>query len=311
MYFLCLHWPLYSTDLQCVGNRLLVIVKLEEDTISMADRQTEAVEKVTNVASSQSDINRMACQQVVFRQSVLQDRLKQPNQTQKQEDQLIPDPLEAKVYIFETLAAILCDRRPEDQELRDGLQEYASKWLLAHLRDISIQETDAEQSLRVLEALMRVLNNENHVCRVFEIVAQQRMDTFAQIDLYLTGPTDVNANRSLLVKWANKMGLHSDDASEETILWAQRTVIEPKKALDQLAYGHFVSWCQRVTIRRAFTSFLLLDRTLWLVRPLYPLHRCFSIIIIYLRIQCFKCVDISFTSLDGMILLIMIIIAST
>lgn len=44
--------------------------------------------------------------------------------------------------MFETFVRIICDREPDGEEFRNGLQGYDSKWLLSHLSDINIQETN-------------------------------------------------------------------------------------------------------------------------------------------------------------------------
>ena len=160
-------------------------------------------------------------QQISFRQPAFREFLANGD------NDVIQDPNEVKMEIFVTICNILCDRDFAGAGSRRILQPYAVDTFMKHLRDIDIKDIDvkhkdgqnrkAKQGQDVVEALSRVLRNDNDVCLVYERVINQKdpyLPASVKFDLYdprqspwieEDGSPDVIA---LWAYWAKKMKLH-------------------------------------------------------------------------------------------------------
>ncbi|RAH81654.1 hypothetical protein BO86DRAFT_96267 [Aspergillus japonicus CBS 114.51] len=234
------------------------------------DAQTSAVAKegqpegpITEAARLEKKISESKQQQVLFRQPAFRDYLEQSV------NNMIPDPIESRVFFFLKLGGILCDRDPQGANLRKALQEYAAQWFLQHLKDISVKHTTPKQGLQIVEALARILTNENDVCRVFEELRQKQDDDNADVDFDLYDmSTDLDKsggyNLKVLMAWARKMSFHDEEGlSPRAKAWVEKIIMQPGSVLEQLAQGHIESWTEKVTYNEAKIPYKFICRALW------------------------------------------------
>lgn len=184
---------------------------------------------------------------------------------------MIRDPIKAKVDIFLKLVGALCDRLPQGAPNRDSLQEYAAEWLLDHLEDIDVKKTTPQQGAQVVEALMRILYNDNDVSRVFEDI-QSRKNELIDVDFsiyrvsneFFEEPGFRHLN--LLLAWARKMSFHNEEKmSFRALQGIERLLKDPRYVLVELARSHLMRWTEKMTYREARISYNFICRALWLV----------------------------------------------
>lgn len=159
---------------------------------------------------------------------------------------------------------------------------------MKNLRDIDMKDIDrkgvdigtskANQGQDVVEALSRVLRNENDVCTVFEKVMSQS-DPWAQssvsFDLYdaSQSPWNMQSEVSDVVTfwafWAKKMSFHGEvDLTDAAKMWVEATIKEPRKRLQNLGRGHLKSLTRKRAVKGAKIPYRLAYRALHLVsRP--------------------------------------------
>lgn len=168
---------------------------------------------------------------IEFRQPALKEHL------EKIDNKLIPDPSKAKVRIFTRLCDILCDSGPAEVESRESFHKYATSYFIEHLLDIDAMTASPTQGKEVVEALSRVLRNEENVCIIFETVMKEKNDLYFRFQLY----DDNHAFRRIL-GWAKKMSFHDDeDLSWQAQLWVDSSIQDPLKMFESLASGHIES----------------------------------------------------------------------
>jgi hypothetical protein len=184
---------------------------------------------------------------------------------------MIRDPIKAKVDIFLKLVGILCDQLPQGAPSRDSLQEYAAEWLLAHLEDINVKNTTPQQGAQVVEALMRILYNENDVSRVFEDI-QSRKNELHDVDFGIYAISNLSYEErgfrylNLLLAWARKMSFHNEEKmSSRAQEGIEKLLKDPRYVLEHLGRGHLVRWTEKMTHREAKISYNFICRALWLV----------------------------------------------
>lgn len=200
--------------------------------------------------------------QVRFRQPAFKDYLEQSNNS------MIRDPISAKVNIFLKLVGILCDQSSQGLWGREGLQEYAADWLLAHLEDVDVKKTTPQQGAQVVEALMRILQDQNDVSRIFEEIQSRKSELEeAYYDIYSmsTRPEDLRGykNLNLLLSWARKMSFHNEEKMSFNALQGIETLLkDPENALKFLADGHIMRWTEKMTFREAMISYNFIWRAL-------------------------------------------------
>ncbi|PYI02494.1 hypothetical protein BO78DRAFT_463945 [Aspergillus sclerotiicarbonarius CBS 121057] len=207
-----------------------------------ADTQTRAMDRegqpddlVATAARLEKKMNDTKQQQVLFRQPAFRDYLEQSK------NNMIPRPIESRVFFFLRLAGILCDRNPQGIKLRGALQP--------------VKDTNPKHGLQIVEALARVLSNENDVCRVFEeLHGKQHHGRGLRFDLYNMSTESDWMNRQgsenlkLLKAWARKMSFHDEvGLSERAKSWVEKMIMEPGSVLERLARGHIESWTEKRT----------------------------------------------------------------
>jgi hypothetical protein len=201
---------------------------------------------------------------VSFRQPAFKDHL------EKASRKMIEDPLQEKVAIFLTLCGILCDREASTATARAELQQYAVTYVIRHLEDIDVKQATPQQGRDVVEALARLLSNENDVCAVFEVVAARSNMGTVYYDLY--DEFDVqnlaeHETASKLLAWAKKMNFYDEqELSNRARDWVNSMIRTPQRMLETLGRGHLENLAQKVTVRSATFPHLLAHRALLTVR---------------------------------------------
>ncbi|QGA21108.1 hypothetical protein EYB26_008818 [Talaromyces marneffei] len=235
----------------------------EIDTSPKPETENDAIE-----AQKRRDKNKQ--KQVRFRQPAFRDYLEQSS------NNMIRDPVKAKVDIFLKLVGILCDQLPQGAPNRDSLQEYAADWLLDHLEDIHVKNTTPQQGAQVVEALMRILYNDNDVSRVFEEIQSRRSDLHdVDFGIYAISnlPYEERGFRhlNLLLAWARKMSFHNEEKmSTRAQEGIEKLLKDTRSVLEHLARGHLVRWTERMTYGEAKISYNFICRALWLTGKLDP-----------------------------------------
>lgn len=185
-----------------------------------------------------------------FRQPPLKEHL------EKTTNEMIGNIESAKIEIFTKLCDVLCDSNPATLHAREMLHEYATKYLLDHLLDINPTRVDGNQSKLVVEALARVLTNENEVCTIFE--AMEKYADYVSCPLYEEG-----LGHKRIVTWAKKMSFHEEEElSDVAQNWMEDTIKDPSKIFEHLARGHITSLSKTVDENRAKISFKLAHQAL-------------------------------------------------
>jgi hypothetical protein len=203
---------------------------------------------------------------VTFRQAAFREYL------EKDKNELIPEPLKAKVSFFVKLTNLLCGKDTESAGLRDNFQDYAARWFMKHLKAIDVKKTDPPEGRQIVEALARVFRNEGNVSRIFEDLSSQGDDEHAYVaDVY-----DISVEQgetgfeklTVLQEWAKKMDYHNEeDLTSQAKEWVNNTILYPRKMLDNLAQGHFQRWTETKTYEEAKVPYNFLCRVLQLVCP--------------------------------------------
>lgn len=174
--------------------------------------------------------------------------------------------MESKINLFVRLCGILCDRDPVHAQIGEALQEYAATYLIQHLKDIDIKNTTPEQGSTVVEALSRVMTNENNVSLVFESVMMLNMMTDVEFDLYdlFSRPRPFSwETAGVLLAWAKKMSFHEEqEMSDRAKTWVENTIRDTEKNLETLAGGHVESWAGMLTVEDADIPYKLAYRAL-------------------------------------------------
>lgn len=182
---------------------------------------------------------------IAFRQAPLQDHLESTH------NEMIPQPLQAKVDIFTRLSSVLCDSSPTAAEARKVLHGYAMWNFAEHLLDIDVKDASPLQGRHVVEAITGLLSNQNEACVVMESVMQEKWSTYVPLDLYQYGYI---AER--IVAWAKKMYFYEEEElSPQAREWVETTIQQPKNILDALARGHIESLSRRVDLHDAKTPY--------------------------------------------------------
>lgn len=230
----------------------------ESDNSPKPETENDAIE-------AQKKLEKNKQKQVRFRQPAFKDYLEQSI------NNMIRDPTKAKVDIFLKLVGILCDQLPQGASIRDSLQEYAAEWLLAHLEDIDVKSTTPQQGAQVVEALMRILYNDNDVSRVFEEI-QSRKNELLDVDFSIYGISNVSYEErgfrhlNLLLAWARKMSFHNEEKlSPRAQEGIEKLLKDSRFVLENLARGHLVRWTEKMTYREAKISYNFICRALWMV----------------------------------------------
>ena len=230
----------------------------ESDISPKPETENDAIE-------AQKKLERNKQKQVRFRQPAFKDYLEQSN------NNMIRDPTKAKVDIFLKLVGILCDQLPQGAPNRDSLQEYAAEWLLAHLEDIDVKSTTPQQGAQVVEALMRILYDDNDVSRVFEEI-QSRKNELQDVEFSFYSISNVSYEErgfrhlNLLLSWARKMSFHNEEKlSPKAQEGIEKLLKDSRFVLENLARGHLVRWTEKMTYREAKISYNFIRRALWMV----------------------------------------------
>lgn len=231
---------------------------LETDNLPKPETENDAIE-------AQKKLEKQKQKQVRFRQPAFKDYLEQSD------NNMIRDPTKAKVDIFLRLVGALCDQLPQGAPNRDSLQEYAAEWLLDHLEDIDVKKTTPQQGAQVVEALMRILYDDNDVSRVFEDI-QSRKNELIDVDFSIYRISNISYEErgfrhlNLLLAWARKMSFHNEEKmSFRALQGIENLLKDPRCVLEQLARGHLVRWTEKMTYREARISYNFICRALWLV----------------------------------------------
>lgn len=223
-----------------------------EDPLLKADKEFEARQSV-----------------VRFQVPVFKEYLEKSDE-EAYKNKMIDSPLQSKVEIFVRLCAILCDSDSRSK----SLQEYATSYFIQHLRDINMKVCDAFQCRDVVEALARVLDNDNNVSLVIERVMKRRRGKDVEFDLYDPSSESPAASQHLnmLRTWAVKMSLHKDEVklTKGANNWVEKTIKEPASLFEKLALGHLESWAKQVTVEGATVPYKLAYRALHTVRMFLP-----------------------------------------
>lgn len=242
---------------------------LEIDALPKPETENDAIE-------AQKKLEKQKQKEVRFRQPAFRDYLEQSN------NNMIRDPIKAKVDIFLKLVGALCDQLPQGATNRDSLQDYAAEWLLDHLEDIDVKKTTPQQGAQVVEALMRILCDDNNVSRVFEDI-QSRRNELLDVSFGIYRISNVSyerpgfEHRNLLLAWAKKMSFHNEEKlSFRAAQGIESLLKDSRNVLAQLARGHLVRWTDKMTYREARISYNFICRALWLVcEPSGPfLRKC-------------------------------------
>jgi hypothetical protein len=195
---------------------------------------------------------------VEFHHSELKEFLLDP--TQKRND-LIGDLTVAKVKIFVTLCSILCDRSESKMGSRKTLHRYATLYFRDHLLEIDPKKTDAQQGRDVVDALSRVMTNENNVCSIFESVMDEELDSDF---FYLLFPLyDDEEIARPVITWARMMSFHDDEYLKEWAdRWVSETIKDPRRIFRNLARGHLENLSKEVTAEKARLPYAMALRAL-------------------------------------------------
>ncbi|EXJ75437.1 uncharacterized protein A1O5_02133 [Cladophialophora psammophila CBS 110553] len=198
---------------------------------------------------------------VFFRQAAFKEYL----ETNK--NKMIEDPIQERVNIFVTLCEILCGQNAVGDSPRQSFREYATVSLMEHFRDIDIRQTSPKQSADVVEALSRVLSNDNNVCAVFEAVLDRQGRDYVEFDLYDTFRPDTMFRRweraGTLLVWAKKLHFYEEEElSFRAREWVEASIKAPQKMLETLGRGHLENWAQAVTEQDAVVPYTLAYRAL-------------------------------------------------
>lgn len=184
---------------------------------------------------------------------------------------MIRDPTKAKVDVFLKLVDILCDQLPQGAPNRDSLQEYAAEWLLDHLEDIDVKKTTPQQGAQVVEAIMRILYDENDVSRVFEEI-QSRINELYDVYFSIYGLSNIPYEErgfrhlNLLLTWARKMSFHNEEKlSPRAQEGIEKLLKDSRCVLERLARGHLTRLTEKMTYREAKISYNFICRSLWMV----------------------------------------------
>lgn len=228
--------------------------------------------------------NKITYELVSFRQPAFREHLESSGNS------MIDNPTQEKVDIFKILCDILCSRNPDGAVAREALQEYASITLVQHLRDIDIKETSPQQGREVVEAISRVLSNENDVCIIFETIMSRLKKDWVDFDLYdhfnMLSLAKWESAGTILA-WAKKMNFHEEEElSRRARTWVEETIKAPHKMLETLGCGHLENWTRKATVLDAKVPYKLTYRALYTVgsrlghaspyadhppdRPVYP-----------------------------------------
>jgi len=202
---------------------------------------------------------------VFFRQAAFKEYLEAKKNT------LIENPIQQRVNIFVILCEILCGQTASGDPSRQSFREYATVTLMEHFRDIDIKQTTPQQSADVVEALSRVLSNDNNVCAIFEEAIARLGRTWVEFDLYGTFRTDTMYGRweraNTLLVWAKKLHYHEEEElSPRARGWVEASIKAPQTMLETLGRGHLENWAQAVTVQDATVPHNLAIRALLTVR---------------------------------------------
>ncbi|EED13718.1 SD08430p [Talaromyces stipitatus ATCC 10500] len=232
-----------------------------QESTAVPDKETENENADAIAAKLRAEKDKQ--KQVRFRQPAFKDYLEQSS------NNMIRDPIRANVDIFLKLVGILCDQVPQGAASRESLQEYAAEWLIDHLNDISAKDTTPQQGAQVVEALMRILYNDNDVSRVFEEISRRKnenQEVQYDMDFYFIS-TDTalsNQNLDLLLSWARKMSFHDEEKlSSRAQEGIEKLLKDPRDVLEHLARGHLARWTEKMTYREARISYNLIHQALW------------------------------------------------
>ncbi|KIW74016.1 hypothetical protein, variant [Phialophora macrospora] len=234
-----------TKEIQGMSSSLLYTIKTSDDQL-LSGSDPDAAEA-----------SKVKPEYVSFRQPAFREHLETPD------NKMIEDPMQEKIDIFVTLCKILCDRDAAGASARKALQEYAATTFIQHLRDIDIKKTTSKQGKDVVEALARVLTNDNDVCAVFEANA----NFFDDFDLYEITETDTPRRWETageLLAWAKKMHFHEEEElSPRARAWVEATIRAPQKVLETLGRGHLSNWALKMTAQDASTPYRLAYRALY------------------------------------------------
>lgn len=216
------------------------------------DEQPASGENAQVVSTSDSRSMQSKLEIIEFRQPALKDHL------EGTVNRLIKDPLEAKVNIFTRLCDILCDRSASETGSRKVLYRYAVLYLVDHLLDIDAKETSPQQGRVIVDALSRVLTNENNVCSIFEEVMRNKNDYFLDFPLY----DEYSISRRILA-WAKKMSFHEDEEIADLAeRWVEDTIKDSKQIFGKLARGHIENLSKKHNSDEAWIPYKLGYRAL-------------------------------------------------
>ncbi|OQV10292.1 hypothetical protein CLAIMM_14312 [Cladophialophora immunda] len=198
---------------------------------------------------------------VFFRQAAFKEYL------EGNKNNMIGNPVQERVNIFITLCEILCGQNAIGHSSRQSFREYATVTFVEHFKDIDIRQTTPKQSADVVEALSRVLTNDNNVCAVFEEVMDRLGRDYVEFDLYDTFRPDTifgswkRANKLLV--WAKKLHFYEEEElSSRARDWVEASIKAPQKMLETLGHGHLENWARAVTEQDATVPYILACRAL-------------------------------------------------
>lgn len=242
-------------------------MKTVADTCNLSllfSKNTSVDEWVSDLFTGNMILTEKSHEIVSFRQPAYKDHL------EKAGGQMIEDPLQEKVAILVTLCGILCDRDAATASSRAELQQYAVTYLIRHLQDIDVKKASPRQGRDVVEALSRVLSNDNDVCSVFEGISARMNLYWPNIDLYDVFSLENLAEHetiSALLGWAKKMNFYDDqELSNRAREWVISMIRTPQSMLEALGRGHLENLAQKVTVKDATFPYLLAHRALFTVR---------------------------------------------
>lgn len=203
---------------------------------------------------------------ISFRQPALNEYL------EKGDNGMIEDSLQEKIDIFKVLCDVLCNSNAEEPSTREGhqVQEYAAVNLIQHLADIDIKKSKPEQGAMVVEAISRVMTNENNASTVFETV-MDRQGNHDIVDFDLYEPFDALDTFSaqaaaILLAWAKKMSFHDEaELSWPAREWVAAIIKTPQNMLEALGRGHLETMARQVTWKDARVPYRLAYRALYTV----------------------------------------------